>query len=249
MKKVVLDPGHGGPDPGAIGPTGVQEKVITLAIAKEVADLLKPVVEVKLTRVDDRALAGTVSADLSARAAMANTWAADCFVSIHCNSATNREAAGTEVFCFTLGGQGERLAKVIHGKLIPALGLPDRGVKTANFAVLRQTKMPACLVELAFISNPTEEALLESPDFQEKAARAIAQGIADFLEVQLRPGFEQTPAPADPPAKDTVKVVAGNKAIEGVLINGTTYAPVRDLAQALGKKVRWVQEQKTVVVE
>lgn len=247
MKKVVLDPGHGGPDPGAIGPTGVQEKVVSLAIARKVSEILAPVAQVKLTRERDEALGFNTTADLEARARIANEFGADCFISIHCNAAKDPKAQGTETYHFPGSGLGRKLAQAIQARLVSELQRPDRGVKEARYLVLRETRIPACLVELAFISNPTEEALLENPDFQAWTALAIAQGVADFLGVQLPD--KQIPAPADSPAKDTVKVIAGGKTMEGVLINGTTYAPVRDLAQALGKKVRWVQEQKTVVVE
>ena len=237
MKKIMIDPGHGGQDPGAVGPTGVQEKVITLAVAKKVADILRLVVEVKLTREDDRALGDTKSADLTTRANMANGWRADCFISIHCNSAGNRTAAGTESYCYALGGQGEKLAKAVHGKLIPALGLVDRGVKTADFAVLRQTKMPACLVELAFISNPTEESILESPAYQDRAARAIADGIAGYLGVQL--------PPADPNA---VRIMVAGQVLQGKLIDGRSWVPVRAMAEALGRTVEWDEAARTVTI-
>jgi N-acetylmuramoyl-L-alanine amidase len=186
VKKIMIDPGHNGDkDPGAIGPTGAHESIITLAVAKQVAEILKPVAEVRLTRDSDIALGASQSADLTARANLANAWGADCFVSIHCNAAENRAAVGTEVFCYTLKGSGYELAKTVHDCMVPSLGLIDRGVKAANFAVVRQTKMPACLVELAFISNATEEARLESSAFQRRAARAIAKGVAGYLGLQL----------------------------------------------------------------
>lgn len=241
MKKVMEDPGHGGQDPGAIGPTGVQEKVITLAVAKKVAAILAQVAEVRLTREADQDLGVSLASDLKTRSRLANTWGADIFVSIHCNSADNSTATGTEVYCYTLGGQGEKLAKAIHDRLIPALGLVDRGVKTANFAVLRQTKMPAALVELAFISNPTEEAMLESPAYQDRAARAIAEGIADYLGLQL-----PAPSPADP---DAVRIVVAGQILEGKLIDGRSWAPVRALAEALGRTVEWDGAARTVAIK
>ena len=238
--KIMIDPGHGGQDPGAVGPTGVQEKMITLAVAKKVADILRSVAEVRLTREDDRALGDTKSTDLTTRANMANAWGADCFVSIHCNSAGNSTAVGTETYCYALGGQGEKLARAIHTRLI-AKGLPDRGIKTADFAVLRQTKMPAALVELAFISNPTEEAMLESPAYQDRAAQAIAEGIADYMGVQL-----PAPAPAD---LDAVSIVVAGRELEGKIIDGRSWAPVRALAEALGRTVEWDEATRTVVVK
>ena len=184
-----VDPGHGGRDPGAVGPTGVQEKVVNLSVAKKVAEFLKPVVDVSLTRDSDKALGDTLRADLSARASIANQAGADVFVSIHCNSVTDPSAHGTETHCYTGSVQGNLLAQKLQARLVPVLGLTDRGCKESNFAVVRETNMPAALVELAFISNPTEEALLESDEFQTKAAYAISQGVCDFLGVELpQPG-------------------------------------------------------------
>ncbi len=240
MKKIMIDPGHGGRDPGAAGPTGVQEKVITLAVAKLVAAILAPVAEVRLTRDSDIALGADQSTDLTARANLANTWGADIFVSIHCNSAANQSATGTEVYCYSLKGEGDKLAKAVHDRLIPALGLPDRGVKEANFAVLRETKMPACLAELAFISNHTEEGLLETPAFQARAARAIAEGVAGYLGLQL-----PAPVPADPNA---VTIRVGGQTLGGKEIDGRTWVPVRVLAEALGRKVEWDGATRTVTI-
>lgn len=188
MKKVMLDPGHGGYDPGAVGPSGVQEKNITLAVARQVADLLSAAVEVQLTHKED--VAWDDNSDLAARSALANEWSADCFLSIHCNSAADPQAHGTETFHYPGSEQGQALANSVQAKLINALGLTDRGVKEANFAVLRQTNCPASLAELAFVSNPAEEALLESPDFQAKSAKAIAEGIVGFLGLSL-PNYSQ----------------------------------------------------------
>lgn len=238
MPKVMLDPGHGGYDPGAVGPSGVQEKNITLAVALQVADLLASAAEVRLTHKED--VPWDDNSDLSARSAMANEWGADCFVSIHCNSAADPEAHGTETFHYPGSGRGQALANSLQAKLTNALGLTDRGVKEANFAVLRQTNCPACLAEMAFISNSSEEALLESPDFQAKAARAIAEGVVDFLGMVL-------PAPAH--AIDGVTIKAKGKTFPAILVDGRTYGPIRDIAEALGHKVTWFEEDKLVFIE
>ncbi|MFX4261053.1 N-acetylmuramoyl-L-alanine amidase family protein [Pelotomaculum propionicicum] len=203
MFKVVIDPGHGGEDPGAVGPGGVQEKSVNLAVAKRIASLLSPVAEVRLTRTEEEALGTDDRSDLYGRAALANEWVADCFVSIHCNGAADPSAHGTETYHYPDSGQGRELAQAIHSRLIPDLGLTDRGVKQANFKVLRQTDCPACLVELAFISNPEEERLLENRDFQETAAQAVAAGIADFLGACLQPApAPETVAPTNPELDD-----------------------------------------------
>lgn len=180
--------GHGGADPGAVGGTGVQEKVVTLKVVHTVGKILGEAgCNVVYTRPGD------VSVELHERANTANKHNADVFVSVHCNAANNPAAHGLEAFYFWQAGGGKRLADGILDKLAAETGLGNRGTKEAGFAVLRLTDMPAALIECGFITNPTEEALLESGSFQEKCARAIAGGIADFLGVHLR-DEEQVPA-------------------------------------------------------
>lgn len=184
MLRIILDPGHGGQDSGAIGPSGLLEKDVNLAIALKVRDLLAPVAEVGMTRATDMALGTDERTDLRRRCEISNQFGAFAFVSIHCNAVDNPDVHGTETYHYPNSYAGRKLATAIHTRLV-ALGLADRGVKEANFMVLRGTNASAALVEVAFISNPEEEQLLASPDFQERAARAIAEGIAEFLGVQL----------------------------------------------------------------
>ncbi|AEG60005.1 N-acetylmuramoyl-L-alanine amidase [Desulforamulus ruminis] len=236
-KIIVIDPGHGGYDPGAVGSKGLQEKAVTLAVAKQVATLLRGAgIDARLTRDSDTALGSTTSADLSARARLANQAEADVFVSIHCNSAKNNTAKGTEVYHYPGSIQGNALAKAVHDSVIPVLCLPDRGIKTDNFAVLKETNMPACLVEIAFISNPGEENLLGYAAFQELTATAIAHGIANYLGVEL-------PEPVQP---GTVRIIVDGQVLTGMLIADRSYAPVRALAEALGRTVEWNEKTQTV---
>jgi len=205
--KVTIDPGHGGRDPGAVGPTGVQEKNVCLAVSLRVRELLRGQVSVHLTRETD------VDVPLSRRLPAAD---AACYISIHCNAHKDREANGTETF-YRVGGHtdSKRLAEIIQRRLLAQLRLRDRGVKTKNLQVIRQATCPAVLVELAFISNHAEESLLESEDGQERAARAIASGIAEFLGVRLQQATPQA-KPAAPPtgtaksARKTNIVAAGD---------------------------------------
>lgn len=174
--KIVIDPGHGGKDPGAVGPSGLKEAHVNLRVALKVAEKLRKAgVEVKLTRDSD------VFVDLQHRCGIANSFNADYFVSIHCNAASTPQAHGTETYCYKFGGKGEILARVIQAELIAVTGRANRGVKTANYYVLRRTNMPAVLTELAFISNPEEERLLADVAYREKCALAIANGISKFI--------------------------------------------------------------------
>lgn len=194
--KIVIDPGHGGKDPGAVGPSGIKEANVNLQVALKVADKLQRAgLSVKLTRTTD------VFVDLQPRCGIANSWGADYFVSIHCNSAGTPQAYGTETYCYKFGGKGEILAKAIQAELIAATGRANRGVKEANFYVLRETNMPAVLTELAFVSNPEEERLLASVAYQEKCALAIAKGIGKFIGVDI---VQQAPQPEPAQAPDNV---------------------------------------------
>lgn len=123
--------------------------------------------------------------ELDDRAAIANRWKADYFISIHCNASTDRQARGAETYCYDFGGEGEKLAREVQATVVAATGLASRAdVKKANFAVLRETTMPAILIEMAFISNHDEEKKLASADFRQKAAGAIAKAICFYLGIQ-----------------------------------------------------------------
>jgi len=172
----MLDGGHGGSDPGAVGPTGLKEKDINLKIIKRVgAKLTAQGVKVGYTRTDDS------SVGLSERALMANALKAANFLSVHCNGFKDPAATGTETIAYKAGGDGQKLANAIHKRLSAATGRANRGVKFQNLAVLRETTMPAALAEVVFITNPQEEALLKLDSFIEKVAHAIFLGCLDYL--------------------------------------------------------------------
>ena len=174
MKIVCIDAGHGGKDPGAES-GGVQEKDIALTVALKVGALLKDC-EVIYTRTED------VYVDLSERALIANQAKADLFVSIHCNSAPSASANGMEVYVHTTcSAASTRAAHAIYDRLLPASGLRGRGVKANDYAVLRETVMPAVLVELGFVSNDGDRAKLISEDWQNRAAEAITSGIMEVV--------------------------------------------------------------------
>lgn len=196
MTKVALDPGHG-KDPGAVGPTGLKEKDVAFDITTRLGKLLTSNgINIKYTRTAD-AFVG-----LSERAVIANRWGADYFVSVHCNAATTSSASGTETYHYAGSAKGKALANCIQTELVNTLKLTNRGIKTANFAVLRETSMPAVLAEVAFISNPAEEKKLADSAFRQKAAEAIARGICKYLGI----GFK---APVPAPTGKLYKVQVG----------------------------------------
>ena len=187
-RKITIDPGHGGSDSGAIGPTGVMEKSVTLRVAQELKRLL--VAEgatVYMTRDTDTEVSpkGADASDieeLQARCDIPNQNGSDIFVSIHMDSFTNGAAKGTTGYYYSLGSKRSRdLADKIRAGVIDQLGTQSRGTQSSNFYVVKHTDMPATLVEVAFISNPSEERLMNSEAGIKKAAQGIADGIADFF--------------------------------------------------------------------
>lgn len=191
----VLDPGHGGFDSGVIGPSGTRESDITLALAIQAEKYLSSAVKVHLTRRDNRSLTGDSAMDLQERASIAQKASANCFVSIHCNNEKDITNSGVITYHNIGNEKGRRLAASIHNKLVPAVGLFSRGLKEKDYDVLNYSACPSALVELAYISNHQEEALLKTADFQDRAAWAIASGIASYLGVYLNqmPDFPETP--------------------------------------------------------
>ena len=188
--KVVIDPGHAGrnTDPGAVNAkTGLQEADIALVISRLVETYLGAVgYEVKLTRTKWEQ---AETDDLSYRTALANDWGADIFISLHCNSAVKESAEGYEVWTSLGQTEGDSLATCIYRQI--AAEFPDRTGRTdysdgdpdkeSRFYVLVHTDAPACLVEMAFISNDAEAALLADAEWQDRYARAIARGVTDYF--------------------------------------------------------------------
>lgn len=175
--KIVIDPGHSGPvEPGACA-GGVRECDVVLAIAKLLAEQLYDAGhDVLLTRTGD-----ITTDELAFRAELANVSGADVFVSLHANSAESSVAHGTEVYHYPGSARGKRLAECIQARLVAELNTADRGVKTANFQVLRETDCPAALAEVAFISNEADRLLLTGYAGQLAAAVAVASGLADYF--------------------------------------------------------------------
>lgn len=178
MKKVMIDPGHGGSDSGAVG-NGLREKDLVLTIAKGIeAELSAYQVEVKLTRTTDRIVS------LTDRSRQANAWGADLFISIHINAGGG---TGFETFIHpTDGAKVKELQKTLHQAIIKPLNVRDRGRKTANFAVLRETNMPAILTESLFIDHATDAALLKNRSTIETIVAGHREGIVRALQLSRK---------------------------------------------------------------
>ncbi len=176
-KLIVLDPGHGGSDPGAVAPTSrLEEKAGTLDIALKLKALLeKAGAKVLMTRSTDEYVT------LSGRTDLANKAQADLFLSIHHNSHTKLDANGIEVL-YSSGEERQRLASALQQELVSSLGLRNRGtVARPEIYVTRESKMISALAEIGFISNKTEEALIKDPAFRQKAATALYNGLRKFF--------------------------------------------------------------------
>jgi N-acetylmuramoyl-L-alanine amidase len=175
---VVIDPGHGGPDPGAIGIGGIRETDVVLGVSKIVKNLLSEKgVKVRLTRNNE------VDLDLPPRVSFANNFDADIFVSIHANASRGkrRDINGLETFYYR-GWRGRSLAKQIQKQILRVSpGSPDRGVKQGRFYVIKNTRMPAVLVEIGFLTGRLDARRLEKTTHRKRLAYAIAKGILEYL--------------------------------------------------------------------
>lgn len=172
---VMIDPGHGGKDSGAVGLGGLQEKDVILPISQRVAAILEQQgIHAILTRSSDYFV------DLAPRVEMAKQKRADLFVSIHANSIDKRpDVNGLETYYFD---RGERLAQTIHNSILQSLDIKDRRVRRARFYVLRNNPMPAVLVEVGFVTGVEDAPRLATAAYENQMAQAIANGILQYIQ-------------------------------------------------------------------
>ncbi|MBM3266161.1 MAG: N-acetylmuramoyl-L-alanine amidase [Candidatus Sericytochromatia bacterium] len=172
---VVVDAGHGGYDPGALGGAGTSESQVALGVARHLAKELRAEgLQPVLTRSFDGELR------LADREALIASHGPAAVISLHCNSAETPEATGVETYY--RHDPGLPLARAVHERLVAATGRPDRGVRQARLFVLRHDRIPATLVEMGFLSNAAEERQLVDPAYQQVLARAIAAGVRSYLD-------------------------------------------------------------------
>ena len=215
--KVVIDAGHGGTDPGGVG-TGLQEKNVVLDVTKRFEALLKAdnaddagggKWTALLTRSNDTFVS------LAARSQYSNNQDADRFMSIHSNAFGDTSANGTETFSLAATGNGANLRNLVQAEMLTAWGLTNRGNKTANFAVLRDTAAPAVLHELAFITNARDAAKLGSATEREKAAVAHLRAIQRHYNIT--PYLPGTPTPVD----ETGEIAGRVRDTDGPIVGAT----------------------------
>lgn len=174
-KTIVVDAGHGGRDPGTISGS-VYEKYLALDIAFYLQNILEQAgARVVMTRSSD------VFVDLYDRAYIANDAWADVFVSIHLNAFHHSQMMGSQTYHYPGSRSGERLAGFVQSAMLRNLKRPDREVRSANFVVLRETTMPAILVEPVFLTNPEEDQMVRDPDFQWMIAWSVYEGLNEYF--------------------------------------------------------------------
>ena len=173
---VVIDPGHGGVDPGAVGIGGLKEEDIVLDVGLKVAQLLEQQgVRVVMTRQSDQGV------DLEPRVQIAESARADIFVSIHANALSMSRPDVNGIETFYSSPEGARLGRVIHDNMIQFSGMNDRGLKSARFYVIRNTSMPAVLLEIGFVTGAQDAPQLADPEWRSQMSVAIARGILQYL--------------------------------------------------------------------
>ncbi|ASK61582.1 N-acetylmuramoyl-L-alanine amidase CwlD [Virgibacillus phasianinus] len=189
-KTVVLDPGHGGPDGGAVGKDQTLEKGITLKVAKMLQSYLQQTgATVYLTRerdmdladADTKGLARRKAEDIRNRLKMIENKQADLFISIHLNALPSTKWSGAQTFYYPKSDKSEHLAKMIQAEIIRNLENTDRtALPLTGMYLLKHAKAPGALVEIGFLSNVQERELLKKKDYQEKMAASIYEGILRY---------------------------------------------------------------------
>jgi N-acetylmuramoyl-L-alanine amidase len=232
MKKIYLDAGHGGADAGAVGANGLYEKNLVLKIQQYLISYLNSTYSdftIKTTRTTDTFLS------LSQRASQANSWGADAFMSIHVNAGGG---TGYEDYVYRSASNASKtFQSIVHGQVQPTLlsyNHPNRGRKSANYAVLRLTNMPAVLTEIAFIDNSTDAALLQNAAFLKSMGESYAKGIAVYLNLPRRAVPTPTPIPNPSPSEPSTKTYT-------IKQGDTLYS----IAQKYGITVQALQEANT----
>lgn len=231
-KKQLIDAGHGGDDPGAVGLTKKKEKDFALTMALKIEERLKSDKKVTpvLTRNNDTFV------ELKERVKIAKKQKVDSFISIHANSSGKvGSATGTETL-YTRE-ESKPLATIIHKHLIAATGLKDRGVKYQNIHVTRETNMPAILLEVGFINHPDDEKKLFDPAFQDRVADAVVAGIYEYFGITVT-APQPAPQPVTPYKEMDVTVHTNPIGrFTGYNIKGTTWVPSRPIGEQLGARI------------
>ncbi|WP_373232087.1 N-acetylmuramoyl-L-alanine amidase [Cohnella sp.] len=193
-----------------------------------------------------------VDTPLKQRTNAANAAKADLYISVHANAVGLGELNGTrgiETFHYTsASSESRRAAAILHRHLIDGTPLPDRGVKAADFHVLRETRMPAVLVECGFMTNVSDAALLRSEEYRAECAEELARGVCEYFGEAYKEEAARTPEKEGKPLDKVTVIVDGKQIADGVIISGSTYVPLRAVGEAIGAKVGWDNKTKTATL-
>ena len=202
--KVIIDPGHGGFDPGAIGVTGTHEDDLNLAVSEFLRDELQDRgVEVEMTRTDGNAISNTKTNDMYTRRNLISKSGAHCAIIIHMNSNQNASVRGPVSIYYSSSENGARLAKYIQAELNSQLNpAKKRTAYGESFFILKGGKAPSVIVECGFLSNRDEEWLLKQESYQKRLAVAIADGVCKYLYGEDGPTITPGPNPYQSPIPD-----------------------------------------------
>ncbi len=192
---IVIDPGHGGFDGGAIGLTKVREDAINLAISQELQQLfIAEGYQVIMTRENENAVGKTKDSDMAKRREIIENSNADVVISVHCNKYKDPAASGPIVFYYKGSTKGEKLASFIQQELNTELQPPlERTYRPQNYFILRSGKAPCVLVECGFLSNKQEEKLLQTSDYQGTFAYAVLKGAIRYLNQRQKSNEDVQP--------------------------------------------------------
>ncbi|ABR48145.1 cell wall hydrolase/autolysin [Alkaliphilus metalliredigens QYMF] len=177
---VVIDPGHGGKDVGAIGASGLYEKDFNLSLSKKVNAILEKEesIGVYMTREDDI----FISTLDNYRTKFANELDADLYISIHGNTYDSSDISGTESYYYH--EKFKSFAEVMHKNVVSSTGFKDRGVKREELFAVRDPNMPSVLLEIGYLTNPQEEQLMFNDELQNLIAESISDGVKEYLEIE-----------------------------------------------------------------
>jgi N-acetylmuramoyl-L-alanine amidase len=220
MVKIVIDAGHGFNTPGKRSPDDEREWSFNNKVAKYAIAKLKTYKNVEILRVDDPT--GKTDVPLTTRTSLANEWQADVYASIHHNALADKWGSHSGIETYTMDNptanpKSVAIAGAIHPRIVMAMGISDRGMKQANFHVLRESAMPAFLTEGGFMDSSVDILKLRDNHYLKAQGEAIAEGLAIYFKLQLitTPGSNSTL----PPKEGATKLY---KPTSQALINSTS---------------------------
>ncbi len=237
---IAIDDGHGMETAGKRTPllpdgTVMRENEFSRRVAQLLAaHLMRCGQEILLVAPSDN------DTPLKARTAAANKAKADFYISIHANATGGgsfNSVRGIETYHYPGSIEGRAAAEIIHRHLLSGTKLPDRGVKSADFHVLRETSMPAVLVECGFMTNLDDAALLRTEAYRAECAAELAAGICEYLGVAYAVESDEDPLPSI--SRRVAGRLNGRLIEDGYLIDGKTYIPLREIAEEIGARVDW----------